>query len=142
MDEKKFRERRKKITYRYRKKNAERIRKQDRERKQKARLKKQLIASSEKNMDECFETMQPILFKWAQRFAFWDKNFEINELVNAAFANGSLRRIKNPKYLSEKVKWAMQDYMKKVRRDNSIDTLVQKHVEMFGRLPFNGENNV
>ena len=139
MNEKKFRETRKKITYRYRKNNAEKIRKQDRERKRKARLKRQLIASCEKSMDETFQTMRPALFKWAQFFAHWDKNFEINELVNVAFANGSLRRIKNPKLLSKKVKWTMQNYMCKIRREHDPDKLVQMYVDMYGRLPANVE---
>lgn len=142
MNRKKLTKSQKEATYRYRKKNIEKIRKQDRKRKQKTRLKRQLIISSKKDMDELFQTMEPVLFKWAQRFAFWDKNFEINELINAAFANGSLRRVKNSKHLNNKVKWAMQDYMKKVRRDNSIDVLIQRHVEMFGRIPFNGIDNI
>ena len=136
MDEKKFREMRKRITYKYRKKNIERIREQDRERKQKTRLKKQLIVARKTEMDELFESMRPKLFQWAQYYAYWDKTFEINELVNAAFADGNLRRITNPEHLDQKIIWVLKDYMKKVRRDNSINKLVRMHVEMYGRLPF------
>ena len=133
---------RKHITYKYRKKNIERIREQDRERKQKALLKKQLIASREVEMEELYEAMKPALFKWARYYASQHKTFEIHELVNAAFANGSLRRTTNPKYWSKKVAWVIKDYIRKVRRNNSINKLVQMHVERYGKLPFGGEDNV
>ncbi|MCK5604347.1 hypothetical protein KAR91_20830 [Candidatus Pacearchaeota archaeon] len=136
MDEKKFREKRKRITYRYRKKNIEKIRKQDRERKQKALLKKQLVASQKIEMEELYEAMKPSLFKWARYYASHDKTIEIHDLVNVAFANGNLRRITNPKLWSKRIAWIMKDYVKKIKRNNSINKLVQMHIEIYGELPF------
>jgi len=104
-------------------------------------MKKRLIAAQKAEMEEKFIELKPILFRWASYYAFWNKGFEINELVNVAFANGNLRRIKNPKFLSQKVIWVMKDYIRKVRRDNSVDRLVQMYVKIYGRQSFDGENN-
>lgn len=142
MNNKKYSEMRKQITYRYRKKNADKIRKYDRERKQKARLKKRLILSSREEMNKTFETMKPILFRWAQYYAYWNDSFEINELVNVAFSHGGLRRIKKSELLPKKIQWIIKDYMRKVRRDNSVEKLVKMYVEMYGRHPSDEDDNV
>lgn len=135
MTRKKLSEAQKKATQKYRKKNIEKIRKQSNERKLKFRMKKRLLRAREDEMKDKFEEMKPVLFKWATFFATWDRYFEIHELVNVAFSHGGLRRIKNPKLLSKKAKWVMQDYMRKVRAENNADELLREYVREYGILP-------
>ena len=90
-------------------------------------------------MNEKFEFMKLELYKWARLHASWNPRFEIDELVNAAFADGNLRKIAKKENLSKKVSWAMKSYMRKVRKDNSIDRLVKLYVKTYGRHPIDDE---
>lgn len=139
MKKKKLSAAKKEAVIRYKKRNEEKTRKQATERKQKERMRKKLLRSREDEMTDNFERMKPVLFKWATFFATWDRYFEIFELVNVAFADGGLRRIKNPKLLSKKAKWIMQDYMRKVRRDNSVDRIIRMYVNKYGVIQMEEE---
>lgn len=130
---KKLSEARRKANEKYRKNHIDVIKKQNTNRRRKARLKKRLIKAREDEMTELFEKMKPSLFKWAIFFSKFDPNFDVDELVNAAFCHGGLRRTKNPKLWSKKIMWIIQDYMRKVRRDNSVDKIIQLYVKTYGR---------
>ena len=141
MRKKKLSEARRRANEKYRKSHAETIRKQNTNRRRRSRLKKRLLKTKKDEMNDLFEEMKPVLFKWATLFAKFDQQFEIHELVNVAFCHGGLRRIKNPKLWSKKVMWILQDYMKKVRRDNSVDRIIQAYVKTYGRHINDGEGN-
>ena len=139
MEKKKFSEAKRRANEKYRKSHTETIRKQDTDRRRRARLKVRLLRTKEDEMTDLFEKMKPALFKWAAFFAKFDRQFEIHELVNVAFCHGGLRKIKNPKLWSKKIMWILQDYMKKVRHDNSVDKIIQAYVKTYGRHINEGE---
>ena len=57
-----------------------------------------------------FENAWPSLHKWAKKLQ--NRQFDYWELISAVWLSGRLNRIKNPKYTSRVVKWAMLDYIK------------------------------
>lgn len=139
MIKKKLSEARRRASEKYRKSHIVTIRKQNTDRRRKARFKIRLIKAREDEMTDLFERMKPSLFKWATFFAKFDRQFEIHELVNVAFCHGGLRKIKNPKLWSKKIMWIQQDHMRKVRKDNSIDKIIQAYVKTYGRYIDDGE---
>ena len=134
MKKNRYCEARRKATERYRHSHAEQVRKKDTELKRKNRMRQKLLKTREDVMTDKFEEMKPVLFRWATFFATWDRYFEIHELVNVAFADGGLRRVKDPKMLSKKAKWLMQKYMRDVRRENPVDKIIRDYVKKYGRL--------
>ena len=139
MKKKKLSEARRRASEKYRKSHIVTIRKQNTDRRRKARLKKRLIKARKDEMTDLFERMRPSLFKWAIFFAKFDRQFEVDELVNVAFCHGGLRKIRNPKLWSKKIMWILQSYMRKVRRDNSVDKIIQSYVKTYGRHINDGE---
>ena len=131
------RERRGGSTKRYRASGkAASYRKMENERAAQRRMKSKLKEARKRSMDETFERMKPELYKWANFFAQWDRYFEVDELVNVSFANGNLRSISrgNIKLLSRKVKWCMQSYMRKIRKQDPMNSrIIKDYVKKYGR---------
>lgn len=61
--------------------------------------------------NELFERLKPALFFWAKHFK--SKQFEFWELVNAAWLDNRWRKVK-PEYHLQAIRYAMQDYIRKV----------------------------
>lgn len=66
-----------------------------------------------------FEEVEPAFRKWAKYFCWkYPKHFEFWELINSAWADGTVRFLPQPKiaYASARIRWDMIDYMRKVSR--------------------------
>jgi len=112
--------------------NNKKYREMNNEKTRRYRAKKRFIREQEAEMKAKFDKMKPSLYKWATFFAEFDKYFEVDELVNAVFLSEKLRNIENPKLYSKKAKWLMQNYMRKVRREDPIKRIIKDHVNKYG----------
>lgn len=87
-----------------------------------------------------YETIAPHLHKWANKFDGWI--LEKWELISEAWIRGGFDRIKNPRYISARVRWNMKDALRDATQFRRIirpifcsDTVWDEPV--FGRLDKN-----
>ena len=80
-----------------------------------------------------FEELEPALHKWAYHFE--NDKFDHWELINQVWLVGSVQKLKHIQYASQRIKWDMMDYMRRVDKIK-LKQRLEKRGECFKKTYF------